>query len=153
MRQFALVVDSLPYCPDNRPSTSSTTKNQTHYDFPKQTKSTTLSFDRIDHHPAHCYIHTNANLSQKRQLGLDKKRCLISLGHRLTMIVSPIAAAISVIANIIVHRQAILLLVVESGTRKLRKVVESRTKYPFVFEHVMDSMTVPVLDSTPILLL
>ena len=28
------------------------------------------------------------------------------------------------------HRQAILLLVVESGTRKLRIVVESRTKLP-----------------------
>ena len=30
---------------------------------------------------------------------------------------------------ITVHRQTILLLVVESGTRKSRKVVESRTKF------------------------
>ena len=30
-----------------------------------------------------------------------------------------------------VHRQAILPLVVESGTRKLKKVVESRTVFPF----------------------
>ena len=34
-------------------------------------------------------------------------------------------------AGITVHRQAILLLFVESGTRKLRKLVESRTKFLF----------------------
>ena len=56
-------------------------------------------------------------------------------------------------AIITVHRQAILLLVVESGTRKLRKVVESRTKFPFDVGHVMDSTKVLVLDSTPKLLL
>ena len=54
---------------------------------------------------------------------------------------------------ITVHRQAILLLVVESGTRKLRKVVESRTKFPFDVKRVLHSTTVLVLDSTPILLL
>ena len=47
--------------------------------------------------------------------------------------------------NITVHRQAILLLVVETGTRKLRIVVESRTKFTFDVKRV--------LDSTPILLL
>ena len=36
------------------------------------------------------------------------------------------------------HRQAILLLVVESGTRKLRKVVESRTKFLFDVKRVLD---------------
>ena len=46
-----------------------------------------------------------------------------------------------------------LLLFVEFGTRKLRKVVESRTKFTFDVERVLDSTTVPVLDSTPILLL
>ena len=56
-------------------------------------------------------------------------------------------------AFITVHRQAILLLFVESGTRNLRKVVESRTKFPFDVERVLDSTTVLVLDSTPILLL
>ena len=40
---------------------------------------------------------------------------------------------------ITVHRQAILLLFVESGTRKLRKVVESRTKFAFDVERVLDS--------------
>ena len=33
---------------------------------------------------------------------------------------------------ITVHRQDILLLAVESGTRKLRKVVESMTKFPLM---------------------
>ena len=42
---------------------------------------------------------------------------------------------------------------VESGTRKLRKVVESRTKFLFYVKRVLDSTTVLVLDSTPILLL
>ena len=42
---------------------------------------------------------------------------------------------------ITVHRQAILLLVVESGTRKLRKVVESRTTFPFDVKRVLDSTT------------
>ena len=46
-----------------------------------------------------------------------------------------------------------LLLFVESGTRKLRKVVESRTKFLFDVKRVLDSTTVLVLDSTPILLL
>ena len=45
------------------------------------------------------------------------------------------------------------LLFVESGTRKLRKVVESRTKLLFDVKRFLDSTTVPVLDSTPILLL
>ena len=45
------------------------------------------------------------------------------------------------------------LLFVESGTRKLRKVVESRTKFLFDVKRFLDSTTVPVLDSTPILLL
>ena len=45
-----------------------------------------------------------------------------------------------------------LLLFVESGTRKLRKVVESRTKFLFDVKRVLDSTTVRVLDSTPILL-
>ena len=55
--------------------------------------------------------------------------------------------------NITVQRQAILLLVVESGTRKLSNVVESRTKFTFDVERVLDSTTVLVLDSTPTLLL
>ena len=42
---------------------------------------------------------------------------------------------------------------VESGTRKLRKVVESKTKFTFDVERVLDSTTVLVLDSTPTLLL
>ena len=42
---------------------------------------------------------------------------------------------------------------VEPGTRKLRKVVESRTKYLFDVKRILDSTTVLVLDSTPILLL
>ena len=46
--------------------------------------------------------------------------------------------------DITVHRQAILLLFVESGTRKLRKVVESRTKFPFDVERVLDFTTVLV---------
>ena len=54
--------------------------------------------------------------------------------------------------NITVHRQAILLLFVESATRKLRKVVDSRTKFPFDAKRVLDSTTVLVLNSTPILL-
>ena len=54
---------------------------------------------------------------------------------------------------ITVHRQAILLLFVGSGRRKLRKVVESSTNIPFDVERVLDSTTVPVLDSTSILLL
>ena len=41
----------------------------------------------------------------------------------------------------------------ESGTRKLRKVMESRTKFLFDVKRVLDSTTVLVLDSTPILLL
>ena len=45
------------------------------------------------------------------------------------------------------------LLFVESGTRKLRKVVESWTKFLFDVKRFLDSTTVPVLDSTPILLL
>ena len=45
------------------------------------------------------------------------------------------------------------LLFVESGTRILRKVVESRTKFLFDVKRFLDSTTVPVLDSTPILLL
>ena len=53
---------------------------------------------------------------------------------------------------ITVQRQAILLLVVKSGTRKLRKIVASRTKFPFDVKRVMDSTTVLVLDSTPKLL-
>ena len=58
------------------------------------------------------------------------------------------------VTNVItVHRQAILLLVVESRTRKLRKVVESRTKFTFDVERVLDSTTVLVLDSTQTLLL
>ena len=40
---------------------------------------------------------------------------------------------------ITVHMQAILLLFVESGTRKLRKVVESRTKFLFDGKRVLDS--------------
>ena len=55
-------------------------------------------------------------------------------------------------SDITVHRQAILLLVVESESRKLRNV-ESRTKFPFDVERDLDSTTVLVLDSTPILLL
>ena len=54
---------------------------------------------------------------------------------------------------ITVHRQAILQLFVESGTRKLRKVLESRTKFLFDVKRVLNSTTVLVLDSTPILLL
>ena len=42
---------------------------------------------------------------------------------------------------------------VESGTRKLRKVVESSTKFLFDVKRVLDFTTVLVLDSTPILLL
>ena len=41
--------------------------------------------------------------------------------------------------GITVHRQAILLLFVESGTRKLRKVVESRTKFLFDVKRVLDN--------------
>ena len=55
--------------------------------------------------------------------------------------------------TITVHRQAILLLFLESGTRKLRKVVKSRTKFLFDVKRALDSTTVLVLDSTPILLL
>ena len=54
---------------------------------------------------------------------------------------------------ITVHRQANLLLFVESGTRKLRKLVESWTKFLFDFKRVLDSTTVLGLGSTPILLL
>ena len=54
--------------------------------------------------------------------------------------------------SITVQKQAILLLVViESGTRKLRKVVESRTKFLFDVKRVLDSTTFlnfHVLDST-----
>ena len=46
-----------------------------------------------------------------------------------------------------------LLLFVESGTRKMRKVVESRTKFLFDVQRFLDSTTVLVLDSTPIMLL
>ena len=59
----------------------------------------------------------------------------------------------SSLVNITMHRQAILLLFVESGTRKLRKVEESRTKFLFDVKRVLDSTTVLVLDSTPMLLL
>ena len=52
---------------------------------------------------------------------------------------------------ITVHRQAVLLLFRGSGTRKLRKVVESRTKFTFDVNRVLDSTTVLVLDSTTIL--
>ena len=45
------------------------------------------------------------------------------------------------------------LIFVESGTRKLRKVVESRTKFLFDVKRFLDSTTVLVLDSTPTLLL
>ena len=45
------------------------------------------------------------------------------------------------------------LLFVESGTRKLRKVVESRTKFRLDVKRFLDSTTVPVLDSTPKLLI
>ena len=41
-----------------------------------------------------------------------------------------------------------LLLFVESGTRKLRKVVESRTKFLFDVKRVLDSTTMLVLDSS-----
>ena len=48
----------------------------------------------------------------------------------------------TVIADNTVHRQAILLFFVESGTRKVRKVVESRTKFLFDNNRVLESTTV-----------
>ena len=84
MRQFALACDNFPYSPDNRPSTSSTTKD------PTPTRSTLnkpnrpfCPFDKIDHHPAHCSIYKNANLLQKRQMVMDNKLCLNCLGNHL----------------------------------------------------------------------
>ena len=84
MRQFALACDNIPYSHDNRPSTSSTTKD------PTPTRSTLnkqnrrlCPFDKIDHHPAHCAIYKNANLLQKRQMVMDNKLCLNCLGNHL----------------------------------------------------------------------
>ena len=84
MRHFALACDNLPYSPDNRPSTNSTTKDQTPSRFPQHKQNRQLCrFDKIDHHPSHCSIYKNANLQQKRQMVLDNKLCLNCLGHHL----------------------------------------------------------------------
>ena len=60
-----------------------------------------------------------------------------------SILVSPsVSTSNANIITITVHRQAILLL-----------FVESRTKFLFDVERVLDSTTVLVLDTTPILLL
>ena len=82
MRQFALACDNFSYSPDNRPSTSLTTKDPT----PTRSKQNPPSFcpsDKTDHHPAHCSIYKNANLLQKRQMIMDNKLCLNCLGNHL----------------------------------------------------------------------
>ena len=84
MRQFALACDNLPYSPDNRPSTSSTTKDPTPTQSTLNKQNRPLCpFDKIDHHPAHCSIYKNANLLQKRQMVMDNKLCLNCLGNHL----------------------------------------------------------------------
>ena len=84
MRQLALARENLPYSPNNRLSTSPTTKDkdQTQSRSTQNNQTRLLcSFDKIDHHPVHCSIYKNANLPQKRQMVLDNKDCLNCLGH------------------------------------------------------------------------
>ena len=83
IRQFALPCDNLPFNHDDRPTSSSLSKNQLSRVTPVKQHRPLCQFDNLDHHPAHCSSYKNTSLEQRRRMVLDKKLCLNCLGQHL----------------------------------------------------------------------
>ena len=81
MRQFALACDNLPFNFDDRPTSSSISKNQLSRVTPVKQHRPLCPFDNLDHHPAHCSTYKNAIFEQRCRMVLQKKLCLNCLGH------------------------------------------------------------------------
>ena len=73
IRQFALACDNLPFNLDDRPTSSSISKNQLSRVTPVKQHRPLCPFDNMDHHPAYCSTYKNATLEQRRRMVLEKK--------------------------------------------------------------------------------
>ena len=73
IRQFALACDNLPFNLDNRPTSSSISKNHLSRVTPVKQHRPLCPFDNMDHHPAHCSTYKNATIEKRRRMVLEKK--------------------------------------------------------------------------------